>query len=228
MKKLINKIKALSSETKAGLVLALGTCIIFVSAFALSSGTPSSSENVSEEISSTYESSNISVSEGEIISTPIVDVMKEEIIRPYVGEMEVVHYFYEYDADVEQRVKSIVKVPGETSTYIKSIGNDYARSDNKEFNVIAVLSGTVIDKISDSTYGNVVIIEHASNVKAVYASLKEIKVNKGESVSQGDVIGTSGTSLYLKDYPSALHFELIKDDKNINPEASFSKSVKEI
>lgn len=227
MKKLINKIKSLSSETKAGLVLALGTCIIFVSAFALSGGENQPSENISEEITSTYTSQSPSSSEV-IISTPIVDVMKEEIIRPYTGNLETIHYFYEHDADVDQRVKSIVKVPGETSTYIKSIGNDYARSDNKDFNVIASVSGTVVDKISDATYGNILIIEHASSIRMIYASLNEMKVNKGEQVNQGDVIATSGSSLYLSDYPSALHFEIIKDGKNINPESVFSKTIKEI
>ena len=62
----------------------------------------------------------------------------------------------------------------------------------------------------------------------IYASLNEMKVNKGEQVNQGDVIATSGSSLYLSDYPSALHFEIIKDGKNINPESVFSKTIKEI
>ena len=69
---------------------------------------------------------------------------------------------------------------------------------------------------------------HESGIKIIYASLDNMKVNKGEEVKQGDVIATSGKSLYLKDYASALHYEILKDDKNINPEKVFSKSIKEI
>ena len=222
MKKFIEKFKALSSETKAGLALALGTVIIIVSALTLtglSSSNPSTPS--SSEINSITSIDNNS-------QTDIVDVMQEEIIRPYVGEMNVIHHFYDKDETVENRVKSIVKVPGATSTYIKSLGNDFARNDNKSFNVVASVSGKVVDKLSDPTYGNVLVIEHDSGIKTVYASLDNMKVNKGETVKQGDVIATSGKSLYLNDYESALHFEIIKDGKNINPEKVFSKSIKEI
>ena len=222
MKKFIEKFKALSSETKAGLALALGTVIIIVSALTLtglSSSNPSTPS--SSEINSITSIDNNS-------QTDIVDVMQEEIIRPYVGEMNVIHHFYDKDEPVENRVKSIVKVPGATSTYIKSLGNDFARNDNKSFNVVASVSGKVVDKLSDPTYGNVLVIEHDSGIKTVYASLDNMKVNKGETVKQGDVIATSGKSLYLNDYESALHFEIIKDGKNINPEKVFSKSIKEI
>ena len=122
MKKFIEKFKELSSETKAGLALALGTTIIIISALAFSgfsSSTPSSSSYIEN-------SNNISLnSEDNNSQTQVVDVMKEEIIRPYVGEMNTIHYFYDKDEPVEIRVKSIVKVEGTTSTYIKSLGNDY-------------------------------------------------------------------------------------------------------
>ena len=225
MKKFIEKFKELSSETKAGLALALGTTIIIISALAFS-GFSSSNSSSSSYIEN---SNNISLnSEDNNSQTEVVDVMKEEIIRPYVGEMNTIHHFYDKDEPVEIRVKSIVKVEGATSTYIKSLGNDFAKSNNEQFNVIASVSGTVVDKLSDSTYGNVLVIEHKSGIKTIYASLDNMKVNKGEEVKQGDVIATSGSSLYLKNHPSALHFEILKDDKNINPENVFSKSIKEI
>ncbi len=229
MNKLFEKIKGLSSETKAGLVLALGTTIIIVTAFTISGFNSSSSS--SEPSYSFNSSENISYSINSIDNnsqTPIVDVMQEELIKPYVGDMNIIHHFYDKDEPVEIRVKSIIKVPGETSTFIKSVGMDFAKDNDEQFNVVASLSGKVVDKLSDSTYGNVIVIEHESGIKNIYASLDNMKVNKGEEVKQGDVIATSGTSLYLNDYKSALHFEVIKDGTNINPEKIFSKSIKDI
>ena len=228
MKNIFKKFTSLSSETKAGVVLALGAAIIFVSAFALSNA-----ENNSEKVSSISSTSQVvSTSENQTSTdtsfTPIVDVMMEEIIRPYNGNLEVLHYFYEKNDPVETRVKSIIKVPGETSTYVKSLGNDYVTKDQSSFDVIASLSGTVVDKINDSTYGTIIVIEHKSGIKMVYASLGDTYFNKGDEVNQGDKIATSGTSLYLNEVKSGLHFEIIKDGKNINPEKSYSKSYKEL
>ena len=224
MKNLLKKFTSLSSETKAGVALALGATVIFVSAFAVSAfdnSTISSNDSISQS-----DTTNSSTSE--FNSTPVVDVMEEEILRPYEGNAEVIHYFYEKSDPVETRVKSIIKVPGETSTYIKSLGNDYAFSDGSTFDVVASLSGTVVDKLNDSTYGNILVVEHKSGIKMVYASLGDMTVNKGDEVKQGDKIATSGTSNYLSDIKSGLHFEIIKEGKNINPEKTYSQSIKEL
>ncbi len=238
MKNPFNKLKSLSSEAKAGVALLGGAGIIFVSAFALSNTTTPSDPVTKPSISNSQTTSHNNNSESPVSehkpstvtppSTPLVDVMEEEIIKPYSGELETLRHFYELSDPVEIRTKSIVKIPGETSTYIKSVGVDYIDPDGKTFDVVASLSGKVVDKLSDPTYGNVLIVEHKSNIRMIYASLGEMKVNKGEEVKQGDIIATSGTSLYISDYKSSLHFEIIKGEQYYNPEKLYSTSIKEL
>ena len=58
-----------------------------------------------------------------------------------------------------------------------------------------------------------------------FTTVLEVGVTK---VKQGDKIATSGTSNYLSDIKSGLHFEIIKEGKNINPEKTYSQSIKEL
>jgi len=54
-------------------------------------------------------------------------------------------------------------------------------------------------------YGNMVIVRHANNHSTVYAHLSRIQVRKGQSVTQGQVIGAVGTTGWSTG--PHLHFE---------------------
>ena len=61
--------------------------------------------------------------------------------------------------------------------------------------VFSTKSGTVKNVgLTSSGYGNIIIIEHDDGTAAVYCHLKEILVDTGDRVEQGDVIATVGTS----------------------------------
>ena len=51
---------------------------------------------------------------------------------------------------------------------------------------------------------------------------------EGQEVKQGDVIGKSGTSLYTTNLGESLHFEVVKNDKHLNPEKIYTKSVESL
>ncbi len=236
MKNPFKKLSSLSSEAKAGLALSLGAVVIFSSAAVLSNVGSSEKSSSNNSITSSQGNGNTSSSSSkatsyEVVhtspSTPFVDVMLEEVIKPYQGSPELMRCFYEKEDPIETRTKAIVKVPG-SSKYIKSLGCDYAFSDAKEFNVVASLSGVVKDKFNDSMYGEVLVIEHQSGIQLYYASLANVKVNKGDNVKQGDIIATSGLSLYTEEIKNSLHFEVIKDGTRLNPEKVYSTTVKEI
>lgn len=76
--------------------------------------------------------------------------------------------------------------------------------------VYAPLSGTVIEANGDndmsSSMGNYIIIDHGSGLATVYAHLREVNVTTGQTVSQGDVIGTVGNSGWSTG--NHLHFEI--------------------
>ena len=70
-------------------------------------------------------------------------------------------------------------------------------------------------KLSKFGYGNYILINHENGYKTRYTHLQEIKVCKGQPVTANELIGISGRS-GLTTGPH-LHYEIIKDDKPIDP-----------
>ena len=105
---------------------------------------------------------------------------------------------------------------------MQSNGLAYASGD--KFNVIAVLDGEVVDVTEDELIGNSITIDHG-NIKTIYQSLSEIDVKEGDTVSQGSIIGITGTSNINSDLGNHLYFEMIVDDLNVNPEEYYDKSI---
>ena len=56
----------------------------------------------------------------------------------------------------------------------------------------------------------------------------DIEVKKGDVISQGDIIGKSGTCSINSDVANSLHFEIYKNGTVINPENYFDKKLKEL
>jgi stage II sporulation protein Q len=51
----------------------------------------------------------------------------------------------------------------------------------------------------------------------VYQSLDEVKVQKGQTVHQGDVLGKAGKNRFEKDAGNHLHFEIRKENQSVDP-----------
>lgn len=88
-----------------------------------------------------------------------------------------------------------------------------------ESNVVSASSGVVQEVEKDSFYGNVVKVLEDNGYIFVYANLDdEIKLSKGDKINKGDVIGKIGVSATGELSDTAhLHFEVIKDENQINP-----------
>ena len=86
--------------------------------------------------------------------------------------------------------------------------------------VKAAYEGTVESIKNDPRYGLTVIIEHDDGFKTVYSNLLTSEfVIEGEKVKTGQTIGTVGnSSVFEVAEDNHLHFELLKDGSNINPE----------
>ncbi|MDR0850785.1 MAG: M23 family metallopeptidase [Christensenellaceae bacterium] len=94
--------------------------------------------------------------------------------------------------------------------------------------VLSVLDGTVVKIENTYLLGTTVTVEHADGLKSVYASLNsDVAVSEGQQVKQGDVIGAVSNSAKgeLNDGPH-LHFEILKDNKKVNPHLYISFSDK--
>ncbi|MCX7657027.1 MAG: LysM peptidoglycan-binding domain-containing M23 family metallopeptidase [Treponemataceae bacterium] len=64
-------------------------------------------------------------------------------------------------------------------------------------------------------YGNYVILSHDGGYQTMYAHLDSVRVQKGQSLSQGAIIGTVGTTGYSTG--PHLHFGVFKNGQAINP-----------
>ena len=85
--------------------------------------------------------------------------------------------------------------------------------------VKAAAEGVVKYIKNDPRFGLTVIIEHSNGFETRYANLLTTEfVAEGEKVRAGQTIGTVGdTSIYeIVDEPH-LHFELLKNNENLDP-----------
>jgi hypothetical protein len=75
--------------------------------------------------------------------------------------------------------------------------------------VVAAAAGTVINEGDEnSAYGNNLEIDHGGGYSTLYAHLDSKSVNKGDTVQQGELIGTVGNTDDTPGLQAHLHFEL--------------------
>ena len=82
--------------------------------------------------------------------------------------------------------------------------------------VKAAGAGIVVRAEFDEGYGNVVDVDHGSDVVTRYSQLDTIGVSVGESVDTAQVIGTVGASGKYATGPH-LHFEVLESGKAKDP-----------
>lgn len=153
---------------------------------------------------------------------PVIS-LEQKIIKPYTNEnVSVVKNYYDYETE-ETQENSIIYYE---NTYMQSNGIAYGGVDN--FDVVAILDGTVSAVKEDELLGTIVEIKHNDNMYSLYQSMSNVTVKENDQVVQGTIIGTSGKSLLQKDLGSHLYFEIIVNNNAINPELSYGKSIKEL
>jgi len=151
---------------------------------------------------------------------PVVNTVIKAI-NPYTDAgVSIKKTYYDYKATEESQINSILL---HENTYMQNTGIDYV-SENV-FDVVAILEGTVVNVKEDELLGKMVEIKHNNGDISIYQSLGDIKVKKGDIITQGQIIGTSGTNELEKDLGNHLHFEIYKNGQSINPENYLNKEV---
>ena len=120
--------------------------------------------------------------------------------------------YYSKDATKEEQEASLIYYEG---TYMQNTGILYSSAE--EFDVIAILDGTVKEIKEDEILGNMMTIEHENNLVTIYYTLGEIKVKEGDTIKQGDIIAKSGSSKLQTSKPYTLLFETYQEGKLVNP-----------
>lgn len=143
------------------------------------------------------------------------------VINPYTeSSVTIGKYFYDYKADASHQEKSIVYYD---DTYIQNSGVDFI--SEKVFDIVAVLDGTVTDVKEDESLGKIVEIKHEKDYITIYQSLSEISVKKGDAVTQGQIIGKSGTNELDKAMGNHLHFEFYSNGQVVDPMLYLGKEL---
>lgn len=83
--------------------------------------------------------------------------------------------------------------------------------------VVSAAKGTVTDVYDDSLWGKTVVIEHDFGITGRYCGLKNVTVNKGETISVGIKIGEVGVVPCEREDPSHIHIAIVREGKYISP-----------
>ena len=88
-----------------------------------------------------------------------------------------------------------------------------------DLSVFAVESGTITAVENNFAFGTIVTITHRDGFVSTYASLADnVPVKKGDTVTKGQKIGeASDTAENESSEGKHLHFEMLKDNENIDP-----------
>lgn len=144
-----------------------------------------------------------------------------KIINPYTDQSVTIgKYFYNYKAEASQQEKSIIY---HNDTYMQNSGIDFISQN--VFDVVAVLNGRVANVSDNETLGKIVEINHDNGYVTIYQSLSEVSVKKGDTVSQGQVIGKSGTNELDKEIGNHLHFEFYANGQVVDPTLYLNKEL---
>ena len=157
-------------------------------------------------------------------NVPVVNV-EEAIIRPYNEDgIAIVKNFYDYKAEDKTQQESLIYYG---NTYLQNSGVDYSKQ-GEEFEVVSILDGKVTNVTENTLLGKTVEITHDNGLVSVYQSLGEVSVTLDAEISQGQAIGKTGTANIATDLGNHLHFELIHNGENVNPEMYYDKKLSEI
>lgn len=209
-----------SQEARVAVVVGLVAVVFFtgVSVFR-NFGKPVTppSTNTSSNTSSTNKPSSS--------TTPVVGPADEILNKPFTVSAVAERTFFEVGSSLAEQEKSVVYFDGK---YMPNQGIDFVFNDTS-FDVKAAASGVVLNKVDDQIFGLTVTVEVEGGVQLVYASLASSTLQVGQKVSQNDLIGQAGHSIYGTAIGKKhLHFEVYKDGKVVNPAKYFGISIDEI
>ncbi|WP_017726023.1 M23 family metallopeptidase [Halalkalibacterium ligniniphilum] len=151
----------------------------------------------------------------EVIKLPVADE----------NEVNIVGSFYDVNGTPEEQQSALVYY---NNYYYQNKGIDLAKDGEESFDVTASLSGTIVKAEKDSLLGYVVEIDHDNGIVTHYHSLGELNVEEGETVRQGDVLGTAGRSLYNEDAGVHAHFEIRQNGLALNPEEVLHQTIQSL
>ncbi|MDF2836302.1 MAG: Peptidase [Paenibacillus sp.] len=166
------------------------------------SGTEVSQGN--EEVPSNGEEVVDVIASGEKMQWPVADAaaLQKETL------------YYDENASEAEKEAALIEY---NSTITPHTGIDFVDPNGAAFDVMAALSGKVVQVEKHPTNGNVVEIDHGGGLVTVYQSVTDVQVEIGDEVEQNTVIAKAGRSDLERDHGIHLHFETRLNGSPINP-----------
>lgn len=158
----------------------------------------------------------------EHLQLPSIEI-QEKIGLPYKINASTLTHFFDLSKSDELLNKAVIEFEG---VYRPSQGVDYGY-DGKVFEVIAMISGEVVDIKEDSLMGKSVTVKNG-NVELTYQSLSSVLVNKGQIIQQSDLLGLAGENLYNQSLGIHLHVVAEVDGKLVDPALLIGRELNEI
>lgn len=174
-----------------------------------------------EEMSNTVNEQESNIEEVETVveetrETEQNEEEKEEVVKEEV--VKEITFIKPVEGEVLREFAKDNLVYSETlKEWITHLGIDI-KADKTSI-VKASAAGIVQSIKNDPRYGLTVTVEHDDGFKTIYSNLLTAEfVVEGEELEQGQTIGTVGTTSTFEylDEPH-LHFEIMKDNENIDP-----------
>lgn len=159
------------------------------------------------------------VDPGPVVETNArTETMKYPFKEANLSKVQVLQEFYEVEANAEARENALMVF---NQTFTTSSGISLAMN-GEEFEVLAALSGKVLEVKLDAFTGNKIVIEHADGKQTHYSSVKDIAVKEGDEVTQGQVLGKATDNEWNQAAGVHLHFEVLENGKYVNPKKSLA------
>ena len=115
--------------------------------------------------------------------------------------------------------RKITSPMGSRNTGIKGASTNHKGVDiggvGTNTTVVATKAGVVITSAYSSSYGNYVVVSHGPGNTTLYAHMSSRSVKEGDTVSQGDPLGVTG-STGISSGPH-LHYEITENGSRVNP-----------
>lgn len=141
------------------------------------------------------------------------ETMKYPFKEEHRNMVSVLQDYYDVTADNTVRENALLVFNQTFST-----SNGVSLSINKEpFEVVAAMSGEIIEVKLDAFSGNRISVLHANGMITRYSSVTDILVQEGDVVSQGEQIATTAENEANPEAGIHLHFEILQEGKSINP-----------
>lgn len=141
------------------------------------------------------------------------ETMKYPFKEESLDKVQILQEFYEVNADPEMREKALMVF---NQSFTTSSGISLGMN-GEEFEVVAALSGKVLEVKLDKFTGNKIILEHPNGQQTHYSSVKDILVKQGDQVTQGQSIATSTENEWNQAAGVHMHFEVLVDGAYVNP-----------